>query len=77
MPWIARAPIRNVALPATPHSDHDPAPWLLEHDVGENGLRDQLLTAPLAAVGGFIAVPTGPGLGITLDPDAVKRLRVA
>jgi D-galactarolactone cycloisomerase len=62
------------ALPATPHSDHDPAPWLLEHDVGENGLRDQLLTAPLRAEGGFIAVPTGPGLGIALDPEAVKRL---
>jgi len=61
------------ALPATPHSDHDPAPWLLEHDVGENGLRDQLLTEPLGAKDGFIAVPTGPGLGITLEPAAVKR----
>lgn len=64
------------ALPATPHGDHDPAPWLLEHDVGENGLRDQLLTEPLAAHDGFIAVPSGPGLGVAIDPEGLKRLRV-
>ena len=64
------------ALPATPHGDVDPAPWLLEHDVGENGLRDALLTEPLTARDGVIAVPTGPGLGVTLDPDAVKRFGV-
>jgi D-galactarolactone cycloisomerase len=73
---LAAAVHYMAALPATPHSDHDPAPWLLEHDVGENGLRDQLLTEPLAAKAGFIPVPTGPGLGVTLDPAAVKRFRV-
>lgn len=26
---------------------------------------------------GFVAVPTGPGLGVTLDPDVVERYRVA
>jgi len=67
--WVA-------SLPAWPHSDFDPAPTLVEYDIGANGLRDALLTAPLKAVGGEIAVPTGPGLGIALDPDAVKRFRV-
>ncbi len=73
---LAAAVHYMAALPATPHSDHDPAPWLLEHDVGENGLRDQLLTEPLVARDGAIAVPTGPGLGITIDPAALKRFRV-
>jgi L-alanine-DL-glutamate epimerase-like enolase superfamily enzyme len=26
---------------------------------------------------GFVAVPTGPGLGVSLDPDVVERYRVA
>lgn len=64
------------ALPATPHGDVDPAPWILEHDVGENGLRDALLTEPLAARDGFIAVPDGPGLGVAVDSAGLKRLRV-
>ncbi|MBV8165804.1 MAG: mandelate racemase/muconate lactonizing enzyme family protein [Alphaproteobacteria bacterium] len=63
------------ALPATPHGDVDPAPWILEHDVGDNGLRDALLTEPLAARDGFIAVPDGPGLGVTIDSAGLKRLR--
>ena len=64
------------ALPATPHSDHDPAPWLLEYDVGDNGLRDHLLAEPLTARDGTVAVPSGPGLGVALDPAALKRWRV-
>jgi len=63
------------ALPATPHSDHDPAPWLLEYDVGDNGLRDRLLTEPLTAHDGAVAVPTGPGLGVAVDPAALERFR--
>jgi D-galactarolactone cycloisomerase len=42
--------------------------------VGENPLRDDILATPLIPEDGFIAVPEGPGLGITLDPDAVRRL---
>ena len=71
---LAAAVHYMAALPATPHSDYDPAPWLLEYDVGDNGLRD-LLTEPLVPRQGAIAVPTGPGLGITIDPAALKRLR--
>ena len=37
---------------------------LLEHD---------LLTRPLAPVGGVLAVPLGPGLGVELDMEAVRR----
>jgi D-galactarolactone cycloisomerase len=73
---LAAAVHYMAALPATPHGDHDPDPWLLEYDVGDNGLRD-LLTAPLVARAGAIAVPTGPGLGIAIDPAALKRLSAA
>jgi glucarate dehydratase len=36
---------------------------------------DELLAEPIACRGGMLAVPTGPGLGVELDPDAVERLR--
>jgi D-galactarolactone cycloisomerase len=64
------------ALPAYPHTDNLPAPRLIEYDVGENPLRDELLTKPLRPVNGRLAVPEAPGLGIELDPDAIKRYRV-
>jgi D-galactarolactone cycloisomerase len=64
------------ALPGYPHTDNVPAPRLIEYDVGENPLRDELLTKPLRPVNGRLAVPEAPGLGIELDPDALKRYRV-
>jgi D-galactarolactone cycloisomerase len=64
------------ALPDYPHTDHLPHPRMVEYDVGENPLRDHLLAQPLRPVEGQIAVPDGPGLGIELDPDAVRRYRV-
>jgi D-galactarolactone cycloisomerase len=64
------------ALPDWPHTDHVPYPRLLEYDVGENPLRDELLTEPLRPKDGMIPVPAGPGLGIELDPDAVARHRL-
>jgi len=64
------------ALPDYPHTDHVPAPCLIEYDVGENPLRDELLTKPLRPVNGRLVVPEAPGLGIELDPDAIKRYRV-
>jgi len=40
-------------------------------------LTSDLLLRSLAVVGGHMAVPVGPGLGIRLDPLAVERFRVA
>jgi D-galactarolactone cycloisomerase len=65
------------ALPDYPHTDHLPYPRMVEYDVGENPLRDHLLAQPLRPVHGQIHVPDGPGLGIELDPDAVRRFRAA
>lgn len=64
------------ALPDYPHSDHLPTPCLLEYDIGENPLRDELLTEPLSASNGEVTVPEGAGLGITLNEETVKRYRL-
>jgi D-galactarolactone cycloisomerase len=63
------------ALPGYPHTDNVPAPCLIEYDVSDNPLRDEVLTKPLKPVNGRLAVPEAPGLGIELDPEAIKRFR--
>lgn len=53
---------------------HTPETPLLELDVVENALRDRLVTRPAQIDrDGWIAVPTGPGLGVAVDEDALKR----
>jgi D-galactarolactone cycloisomerase len=64
--WVA-------SLSSYPHTDNDPTPPLVEYDLGRNRLRDDLLTVPLQLRDGMLDVPAGPGLGIELAPDALKR----
>jgi D-galactarolactone cycloisomerase len=64
--WLA-------ALPTYPHADHVPFPPLLEYDVGLNALQNEIFVEPIRYADGFLEVPTGPGLGVTMDNDAVRR----
>jgi D-galactarolactone cycloisomerase len=48
----------------------------LEFNVMDNPLRTQLMTEPLRPVGGVIAIPDKPGLGIELDERTVGKYRV-
>ena len=61
------------ALPAYPHVANVPYPALLEYDVGNNALRDDIFVEPLRYADGCLEVPSGPGLGVTLDQSALKR----
>ncbi|MEL6682611.1 MAG: mandelate racemase/muconate lactonizing enzyme family protein [Pseudomonadota bacterium] len=55
-------------------------PWepMLEFDTTHNSFRDELLLdgldiqSQVAATGGYVRVPQGPGLGVTPDPAFVK-----
>ncbi len=50
----------------------------LEFDRNPNPLRDELLTEPFRVVAdGTVAVPLGPGLGVTIDLDALRKLEAA
>lgn len=64
--WLA-------ALPAYPHADHVPFPPLLEYDVGLNALQNEVFVEPIRYADGFLEVPKGLGLGVTLDDAAVRR----
>ncbi len=47
---------------------------MLEHDVGENPIRTAILTEPLTLDDGWMTIPAGPGLGIEIDEEALRRL---
>jgi L-alanine-DL-glutamate epimerase-like enolase superfamily enzyme len=42
-----------------------------------NNYADDLLTEPLTVRGGYVKVPDGPGLGVTVDEDALVRYAMA
>lgn len=48
---------------------------VMEFDYNENPLRSGLLQEPLEPEDGFMRPPDGPGLGVSLDPDALRRFR--
>ena len=48
---------------------------VMEFDYNENPFRGGLLLEPLEPANGFMRPPDGPGLGVTLDPEAVERYR--
>ena len=52
-------------------------PTWSEFSVADSPLVNGILREPFALRDGRLPVPTGPGLGIELDPDAVDRLRLA
>ena len=46
---------------------------MLEYDVAENPFRDEIVKNPIEVKNGYVAVPIGPGLGIEVNEDAVKK----
>jgi glucarate dehydratase len=55
----------GAATPDLTYAADTHTPWQLGADV---------VTTPLRFEGGSVAVPTGPGLGVTLDRDALDRM---
>lgn len=51
------------------------APFL-EFSVTESGIRKELLANPFVQKDGYVDVPTGPGLGIELNPDVIRKYGV-
>ncbi len=50
---------------------------IAEHWIGENPIGDAILVEPLPKPDdGYVSPPRGPGLGVTVDEEAVRRLSV-
>ena len=62
-------------LAVLPHSPlrRTPLEPILEFDRSEHPFRQEVLTHPLEHVGGIVQIPDGPGLGIEINRDALKR----
>lgn len=64
------------ALAPFPHTAN-PVPLqnepVIEFDRNYNPLRDDLLEVPIRCVNGRVAVPAGPGLGISIDEELLER----
>jgi L-alanine-DL-glutamate epimerase-like enolase superfamily enzyme len=55
-----------------------PNSYLLEFDRNPNALRTELLDQPITPdERGIVTVPDGPGLGVRLDPDTLRRYAAA
>jgi D-galactarolactone cycloisomerase len=48
---------------------------LLEFDLSEHPIRDAITTEPIVQQGGWVRVPSGPGLGIEIDRAVLERFR--
>lgn len=46
---------------------------MLEFDVYENPFRDEIIAKKFELKNGYVDVPTGPGLGIEIDEDVVRK----
>jgi D-galactarolactone cycloisomerase len=62
-------------LAAQPDSPRalEPFPALLEYDMSENALRTELALEPIRHHEGVVAVPQGPGLGIEINRELLKK----
>jgi len=49
---------------------------MLEFDVYENPFREKLITEPSVLKDGFVDVPQGPGLGVEVDENVLRRYTV-
>lgn len=63
------------SLPAYPHSRTAPEPTFLEFDRSTNPLRSEILQSPFDPTDGVLDVPQEPGLGITVDTEALEQYR--
>ncbi|SFZ84606.1 D-galactarolactone cycloisomerase [Devosia enhydra] len=72
---IAAALQFMAALPPNPPRV-DPIEPILEFDRTHSPFRQAIVTRPIEAVAGVVAIPDGPGLGIEIDREALDHFRL-
>ena len=72
---VAAALQMLAVLPHHPPRHEPRAPWL-EFDQTPHPLRDDVLAAPFAHDGGVVAIPTGAGLGVEINRNALSALAI-
>ena len=62
----------HAILPPSPLA-HEARSPLLEFDRTPNPFRQEIISSPIEHVNGVVAVPSGPGLGIEINRDALQK----
>lgn len=62
------------ALPHAHHSLYAQEP-IFEYDRSSHPFREQLITQPIHQVGGWVEIPSAPGLGVEVDRAVLKKFR--
>ena len=76
--WVGSMPELGLGTAANAHlAAAIPALELASDVCGFAYHADDILVTPLVVEQGSVAVPTGPGLGVEIDPKALRRLRMA
>jgi D-galactarolactone cycloisomerase len=73
---LIAATVHLLSLLPDPHWGNSTDTPLLEFDQSENPWRTEIVAAPFQLADGFVRVPRGPGLGIEVDEQAVKKYAV-
>ena len=63
------------ALPSAHHSLFAEEP-VFEYDRSSHPFRQHLITQPIVQQDGWVAIPTGPGLGVEVDRTVLEKYRV-
>ena len=63
------------ALPPAPHS-WKPAPVWMEYEQTESPFREKLVNEPVRRENGVVKIPSGPGLGFTINEEIINKYRV-
>jgi D-galactarolactone cycloisomerase len=63
------------AVPVAHHSLFAQEP-VLEYDRSSHPFRQHLITRPIQQVGGWVEIPSGPGLGVEVDRAVLEKFRV-
>ena len=63
------------AVPVSHHSLFAQEP-VLEYDRSSHPFRQHLITRPIQQAGGWVDIPSGPGLGVEVDRAVLEKFRV-
>jgi D-galactarolactone cycloisomerase len=74
---LLAATLQAISLLPEPSELVGPDSPVLEFDRFENPMRSRLAVEPITVEDGWVAIPTGPGLGINVDEDFVRHLAAA
>ncbi len=72
--WSLTIPIAGLLL--YNHSSLYPLEPVLEFDQTEHPFRMEVITTPIGQVDGFVQIPEGPGLGVTVNKKAILKYQV-